>query len=234
MKLTTTAKHGTRNCRNRKIIIDDRDFYDDWEEHDDTKIEALERYRTKVEDSYNGQKWLVNEYYSQGLMSAEEYYERMEELHEEYKDNLKSINHDIYSEAKEEGAKLIEDTQDALEQYYELEHKFKVSIEYEAYQNKIEETETELAKLEHRHDAKVAEYERRVEELDAQLRAFERGQEDEEDELKRKRLQYLYDYENDDDNKRALLKQMEEVDKLMEEKVLRRELEDARAGKQTK
>lgn len=115
-------------------------------------------------------------------MSAEEYYERMEELHEEYKDNLKSINHDIYSEAKEEGAKLIEDTQDALEQYYELEHKFKVSIEYEAYQNKIEETETELAKLEHRHDAKVAEYERRVEELDAQLRAFERGQEDEEDE----------------------------------------------------
>lgn len=213
-----------------KDYISQRNFYGDWEEQEDTEEKALERMLDRIEEDYADRQDKLTEFYNQQLLTQEEYQERSSDLYRSYVEEKQDVDQNLFTIAKEQFETFLDANAETLKKYYQMNQMFDQAVAHTEMEAEISAAEEKLAKVKREYSEAEANIERQMRELDEKLAAIERAQEDEDDETRRKRLAYSLEYEHDEDNKRALEKELAELDKEIAEKNFRREAEEKMAA----
>lgn len=209
--------------KDAESYISQRNFYGDWEKFNDSEEEALDRMWGKIESDHIDRQEKLKEYYDDQLLTQEEYQEASEELYLSYSEELEDVGQRQFTIAKEQFEAFLDANAETLKKYYQMNKMFDQAVVHTEMEAEISDAEEKLAKVKRKYSAAQESIERQMQELDEKLAAFERAIEEDDDEERRQRLAYSLEYEHDEDNKRALEKELAELDKEIAEKKFRRE-----------
>ena len=215
-----------------EAYLSDRAFYDDWDKLEDSELAAIGRMQTHIVEDYEARQKQLDYYFEQQLLTQEEYQEQSEKLYLEFSDEVSDISRKTFSAAQKAMDKFLDDTSGVIEDYYKAERALAASAAHEGAAAEIARAEEQLRAVNRAFEASRRYINGELDKLDAEIEAHKRQSEDEDDETRRKRLAYLLEYEHDDDNIRALEKQLDALDDEINEKIYNREVEDKRAALQ--
>ena len=215
-----------------EAYLSDRAFYDDWDKLEDSELAAIGRMQTHIGEDYEARQKQLDYYFEQQLLTQKEYQEQSEKLYLEFSDEVSDISRKTFSAAQKAMDKFLDDTSGVIEDYYKAERALAASAAHEGAAAEIARAEEQLRAVNRAFEASRRYINGELDKLDAEIEAHKRQSEDEDDETRRKRLAYLLEYEHDDDNIRALEKQLDALDDEINEKIYNREAEDKRAALQ--
>lgn len=215
-----------------EAYLSDRAFYDDWDKLEDSELAAIGRMQTHIGEDYEARQKQLDYYFEQQLLTQKEYQEQSEKLYLEFSDEVSDISRKTFSAAQKAMDKFLDDTSGVIEDYYKAERALAASAAHEGAAAEIARAEEQVRAVNRAFEASRRYINGELDKLDAEIEAHKRQSEDEDDETRRKRLAYLLEYEHDDDNIRALEKQLDALDDEINEKIYNREAEDKRAALQ--
>lgn len=155
-------------------------------------------------DAMNRIALKIESNYADGTISYEEYIDALDKVYQYLENMVQEEADSLREKYQDELDKRIESLQEAADREKEIAEEKKEAINAAA--------DEELAK---------------IEEL---IQARERQKEDDDDNLKMQRLQYKLQYEHDEDNRRALEKEIEQLQEEIDDKEFDREMEDRKAA----
>lgn len=155
-------------------------------------------------DAMNRIALKIESNYADGTISYEEYIDALDKVYQYLENMVQEEADSLREKYQDELDKRIESLQEAADREKEIAEDKKEAINAAA--------DEELAK---------------IEEL---IQARERQKEDDDDNLKMQRLQYKLQYEHDEDNRRALEKEIEQLQEEIDDKEFDREMEDRKAA----